>query len=123
MMLYKIVLVLVIFGAVTGIINSSGFYPVKLPDSGIKGMSQAQVTDLSNAATSTPANPFSAFVLLQTLVGVLISTFTAVIVVAPLLIAYGCPVALAAGIQVVIWLIMAMGIYQMYTGHQSPGMD
>jgi hypothetical protein len=123
MMLYKIVLVLVIVGVASGIVNESGFYPVALPESGHTGMTEAQVTDLSNSASNTPVNAFSTFVILGQLVNVLITTFKTVITVIPLLTAYGVPLPLAAGIQIIIWLVMAMGVYQMYTGHQTPGMD
>lgn len=123
MMLYKIVLCLLIVGGVTSVINESGFYSMHIPESGMTGMSEAQVTDLTNSAKSAPTNPFSMFIVLQTLVSVLISTFLVVITVIPLLTAYGVPFGFACMIQAIVWTVMAVGVYQMYTGHQMPGMD
>lgn len=123
MMLYKIVLVLVVFGAISGVIEESGFYPTHLPQSGHTGISEAQVTDLSNAASNTPINIFSSFVVLSMVINVLITTFKTVITVIPLLTAYGVPLGLAVAIQTIIWLVMAWGIYEMWTGHTPPAMD
>lgn len=123
MMLYKIVLVLAIFGAVTGIINETGFYPTVLPSSGAVGISQAQVTDMSGSAVNSPVNAFSAWSVLTMCLGVLFSTFQSVVLVSSILVAYGCPTGLAIGIQGIVWLVMAMGIYQMSTGHNTTNMD
>ena len=123
MMLYKIVLCLVIFGAVAGAINDAGFYTTKLPTTGNTGITEAQVRDLSQSAQNTAVNPFSAFSLLLMLGGVLLNAFLAVITVIPLLMSYGVPAEFAVMIQTPIWLVTAFGVYQMYTGHQATGMD
>ena len=123
MMLYKIVLCLVIFGATSAAIEDAGFYPVHLPHTGNTGITEAQVTDLSNAASNTPVNAFSAFSLLMMLAHVLGSAFLAVLTVIPVLTAYGIPMEFAIMIQTPIWLVTAFGFYQMYTGHQATGMD
>ena len=123
MMLYRIVLCLVIFGAASAAIEDAGFYPVHLPQTGNTGITEAQVTDLSNAASNTPVNAFSAFTLLTMLGHVLLSAFLAVITVIPFLTAYGVPMEFAVMIQTPIWLVTAFGVYQMYTGHQATGMD
>ena len=61
MMLYKIMLVLIVFGAVNGMLNTVGLYNQKLPTTGNTGITEAQVTDLTRAAGKTPINPWTSY--------------------------------------------------------------
>lgn len=123
MMIYKIVLFLMIFGAISGVINESGFYSVKVPTTGYKGMTEAQVTDLSNSAANTPVNAFSGFAVIVSLVKIIGSSFLAVATVIPFLVGFGMEANFAVAIQGIIWFVTAIGLYQMYTGHQLSGME
>lgn len=123
MMLYKLLLCLAVFGAMSGVIEQTGFYPVHVPQSGSLGMTEAQVTDLSTGVTNSPTNAFSAWTGLMMIFGVLWSAIVAVVVVTPILTAYGCPLGLAIAIDGLIWIPKGFGLYQMVTGHQIPGME
>jgi hypothetical protein len=37
--------------------------------------------------------------------------------------AWGIPAPIALAIQTPIWLVMAWGLYEMWTGHTPPAMD
>jgi len=123
MMLYKIGLCLMILGAVSAVIQDTGFYPVNIPQTSAKGITEAEVIDLANNVENAPINPLSSLFMLQMIIHVLISAFLALITIIPFLTAYGCPLGLAVIIQTPIWLVMAWGLYQMWTGHASMGMD
>ena len=123
MMLYKIMLSLVVFGAVAGYVNSTGMYSVHAPVSGTIGIGEAQVTDMSNNIKSASVNPLFSVTLLWVCLNVLFSAALALLTVIPFLTAWGVPPGLALMVQTPVWLVMAWGIYQMSTGHETQGMD
>lgn len=123
MMLYKIMLVLIVFGAVNGMLNTVGLYSQKLPTTGNTGITEAQVTDLTRAAGKTPINPWTSYTVLSTVFGVIASVALSLVTIIPMLTAYGIPLPLAVAIQTPIWLVLAWGVYEMWTGHSSPSQD
>jgi hypothetical protein len=123
MMLYKIMLCLVVFGAVNGAIDSLQIYSYKTPQQEVGGIGQAEVTDLSNTMSGAPLNPFTAYFVLTTIIRVLGSAALALLTVIPFLMAWGIPFAFALMIQTPIWLVMAWGFYEMWTGHTPPAQD
>lgn len=123
MMLYKIMLVLVVFGAVNGAIDATGLYTLRTPQSETNGIGQAEVTDLSNTMSGSPLNPFTAYFMLTTAMRILLTAALALVTVIPFLMAWGVPFLIAVAIQTPIWLVMAWGIYEMATGHVPPAQD
>lgn len=123
MMLYKIMLCLVVFGAVTGAVNSLQLYPVTSPESHNTGITEAEVTELTGTMSNAPMNPFTAYFMLTTLIGILGTVALSLITIIPFLMAWGIPAPIALAIQTPIWLVMAWGLYEMWTGHTPPAQD
>ena len=107
MMLYKIVLCLIIFGAVTGMMNTLNFYGIQSPTTGNEGITEEQATGMASAVSNSPLNMITGYFVLMLLLNMLLSAFLAVITVIPFLTAWGVPFALATAIQIPIWLVFA----------------
>lgn len=123
MMLYKLALVLMIFGASSAAIQDIGIYPIEVPQTDAVGIREADVRALSNNTAGTPAGAFSGWVVLMMILHVLLTAFMALVTIIPILLEYGVPIEFAVLIQTPIWLVFAWGLYQMHTGHATQGMD
>ena len=121
MMLYKIMLALVIFGAVIGAINESGIYSVQIPETGAT-IEEEDVISFTEAQDD-PLNYFFIFSAIASALKVLGSAFLAVLTIVPQLKALGLDYIWAFMIQTPIWLVEVWGIYQFKTGYQTQGMD
>lgn len=122
MMAYKIMLVMIIFGAVNGALNTSGMYLKKLPEQNAQ-ITQAQVTEMTKSVGNAPLNPWTMYTVIAMVFGVIGSALLALLTVIPILTAYGCPMWLALCIQTPLWLVVAWGIYEIYTGHVTIPQD
>lgn len=122
MILYKIMLVIFTFGAVAGAINAFGLYSAKVPETGFE-LSEASVTDLTQATNEVALGPFTVISILLTVGRVLASGFLAVLSIIPMLMQYGVPAIAAAMVQAPVWLVEAWGLYQFYTGYSSLNQD
>ena len=120
---YSIFLFLFIFGAVTGSINNAGIFDVKLPQSNVQTISQAEVMDLSNTASTAGLNPFFIFYIIQTFGKVLFTGILTCATILPLMVQYGIPANYAMMIQAPVWIVEAFGIYQLITGYNMGGME
>jgi len=123
MMLYKIMLCLVVFGATVGMMNSLQLYPVSSPTDGNKGITEAQVTDMSKNMANAPLNPFSSIFLASMLLNMILSAGLALLTIIPFLTAWGIPLPLAGAIQTPIWFVMGWGLWEMHTGQTPPAQD
>lgn len=123
MMLYKIMLCLTVFGAVAGMMNTLNFYGLQSPTTGNPGVTEEQATEVTGAVSNSPLNMFTGYFVLMLLLNVLGSAALALVTVIPFLVAWGVPVELATAIQVPIWLVLAWGVYEMWTGHTPPAQD
>lgn len=122
MMLYKLMLVLLIFSAVNAGINTAGLYATVMPESG-HAVSQAQVTDVTNTVARASTNPWTALVVLGTLFRFLIELALSLVTIAPMLISFGFPVWLAVVFSAPTTLVLVWGAYEIYTGHVSLPQD
>jgi hypothetical protein len=122
MMAYKIMLVMIIFSAVNGGLNTLGWYSTKLPEQDA-GISKVQVTELTQSVQRTSINPWTAFTVLSTVFQVLGSAMLSLLTILPFLLSMGMNLQMAMMIQTPIWLVMAWAVYQMWTGHSSMGQD
>jgi hypothetical protein len=120
---YSIFMFLFIFGAVTGSINQLGIIDYQLPQSNVNTINQAQVTDLSNTASSAGLNPFFIFYVIQTFGKVLFTGLLTCATVLPLMVGFGVPIVIATMFQGPIWIVEAFGIYQLITGYNMGGME
>lgn len=123
MMIYKIVLCLVVFGAVTGMVNSLNLYPLTAPDTGNEGVSEAQVTEMAGTMSNSPLNAFTSYFVIMMLINILVTIFISLITIIPFLVAWGIPIELATAIQIPIWTVMAWGLWEMWTGQTPPAQD
>lgn len=114
MMIYRVVLFLVIFGAVTSCMDAIGITPVILPSSQV-GINEGQVRELNQLNDQIGA--LSWFTIPFMLLKVLFGAFLAVITILPLMFSYGIPLSWGLMIQTPIWLVEAYGLYQMVSGH------
>ena len=123
MMLYKLVLCLFIFGLVAGAINESGLSStVTIPASNVE-ITEADAESLTEGVGTTGINALSLISVVFTFGKVIGSAVLAVFTVLPLLLSFGVPELIAVVIQTPIWLVEIFGLYQLYTGHQTLGMD
>lgn len=122
MMLYKIMLTMLIFSVVNAGLNASGLYLTKLPEQQ-SAVTQAQVVDLTTTVGNAQSNPWTALAVLGTVFRFLMDMALGLLTVLPMLLAFGVPMWLALMIQTPIWLILAWGVYEMWTGHSSKMQD
>ena len=123
MMAYKIMLVMLIFSAVNGGLNSLGWYgSVTLPNSNAS-ITEAQVTDLTQQAGETTVNPWTMWTIIKVFFQVIGGALLSLLTVIPFLTAYGVPFEIAMMIQMPIWLVLIWGIYGIWTGHVSTSQD
>jgi len=122
MMAYKIMLVMLIFSAVNGGLNSLGWYTTKLPEQKAI-ITEAQVTDLTGQASDTAVNPWTMWTVIKMVFQVVGGALLSLLTIIPFLLAYGVPLEIAIMIQTPIWLVLVWGIYGIWTGHVSMSQD
>ena len=120
---YSIFLFLFTLGLVLGAINELGIYDVKLPQSNVQTVSQANVMDLSNTATNAGLNPFFIFFVIQSFMKVLGTGLLTCATILPLMMGFGVPLVIAMMFQAPVWIVEAFGIYQLITGYNMGGME
>jgi hypothetical protein len=117
MMAYKIMLLMIIFSAVCGGLNTLGWYStVSLPATGA-GISQAQVTELTKSVGQTSVNAWTIYTVLGMCFNVLGSCLLNLLSIIPLLTAFGVALPITLMIQTPIWLVLAIAVYELWTGH------
>ena len=119
MMLYKVMMVLFIFGAVIQGFNVSGLGIYKLPETSEANYDNATIMEYVDSQTDKPA--MGSFTILESIwsfMSVIAAGLTAVFALAIILINFGVPAWMAIMIQTPIWLIEAVGIYQIITGNR-----
>ena len=123
MKLYAIVLVLFVFGFVNAGINELGVFDTKMPNSNpqITETQAGQFTE--GVGALNPLNPFFIYSMIVSFLKMFGQACLAVLTIVPLLNSYGIPIAVGMMIQGPIWLVEAVGIYQIVTGYQFQGMD
>lgn len=117
MMIYKVMLVLFLFGAVVGGLNSSEIFSYKMPETGGATITETQVSEVAN---STQNQGLGGLTLISTtflFLGVIYQGIQAVAFVSPILLSYGIPGYFTGIIQVGIWLVEIFGLYQLATGN------
>lgn len=123
MMLYKLMLVLFIFGAVIGAINEAGLYEsTVLPESGAT-IDEAEVTEITGSLSDSTVTPFTVIQILMSCGKVLLGGMLSIVTIIPIMVSYGVPIVWASMVQAPIWLIEVWGVYEFYTGHQTAGQD
>lgn len=111
-------LVMLIFGAVSGSLNALGWYSQKLPDQKVS-ITQAQVTELTGSVGKTSINPWTSYTVLSTVFNVGGAALLSLLTIIPFLTAYGISYPIALMIQTPIWLILIWTVYEMWTGHST----
>ena len=128
MKLYSIFIFLFTFGVVTSSLNSLGIFDVNLPQNNVNTISQADVMDLSNTATTAGLNPFFIFYIIQSFGKVLFTGILTCATILPLMLQFGSGmpasvmVPIALMFQLPIWVVSAFGVYQLITGYNMEGM-
>ena len=120
---YSIFMFLFLLGVVTGSVNQLGIFDYQVPTTNVNTISQAQVMDLSNTASTAGLNPFFIFYIIQTFGKVLFTGLLTCATVLPLMVSFGVPVTIAIMFQAPIWIVEAFGIYQLVTGYNMGGME
>lgn len=131
MKLWSIALFLFIFGAGVTCVNELSGFDAAMPGPAYEPLTEAEVQDLSEQATTTGLNPLYIYFVIQTFGKALFSGFLAILTILPLfcsiLAAFGISYAVAAVIgmvfQLPIWYVEIVGIYQMITGYNMQGME
>ena len=116
MMAYKIMLVMLIFSGVSGGLNTLGWYSMQLPNQGVS-ISQAEVTDLTQATGKVSINPWTMWSTLSMFFQVIGACLLGLLTIIPFLTAFGMTMPMALMIQTPIWLVLAWAIYEIWTGH------
>jgi sterol desaturase/sphingolipid hydroxylase (fatty acid hydroxylase superfamily) len=122
MMAYKIMLVMLIFCSVNSGVNALGWYTQKLPEQKAI-ITEAEVTDLTNQASETAVNAWTMWTVIKMIFGVIGGVMLSLLTIIPFLTAYGVPIEIATMVQMPVWLVLAWGIYGMWTGHVSQSQD
>jgi hypothetical protein len=123
MKLYAIMLFLFIFGFVNAGINEAGIFDVKLPNSNPQ-ITEAQAGQFTQGVGElNPLNPFFIYSMIVSFLKMFGQACLAVVTILPLMYSYGVPIYIGMMIQGPIWLVEAVGIYQLVTGYQMQGMD
>ena len=122
MMAYKIMLVMLTFCAVNGSINTLGWYTQKLPEQRA-AITEAEVTDLTQQAAETQVNAWTMWTIIKVIFQVVGGMLLSLLTIIPFLTAYGIPLQIAAMIQMPVWLVLAWGVYGIWTGHVSQSQD
>lgn len=118
MMLYKLALCLFIAGAVITGLNDSGMFASAIPEPNIQQMSEDDVVDLTEAGGNADTNPLFTLSIIAIAAKSLFMGLVSVVSIIPLLLSMGVPSWIAVMIQGPIWLVMAVGIYQIFTGNR-----
>jgi hypothetical protein len=112
---YTIALAIFAFGFITGGLNGLGIFDVALPTSGAT-LTEAQVTEITEGATSGGASALQPISSLFTLGGILWEGLKTALTIIPLLTSYGVHPAVAMLIQGPIWFVYVAGVVQFFTG-------
>lgn len=118
MMIYKLALCLFIAGAAITGLNDSGIFTTAIPEPNINQISQDDVVDLTNAAGNADVNPVFTLSIIAIAAKSLFMGLVSVVSIIPLLLSMGVPGWIAIMIQGPIWLVMAAGLYQIFTGNR-----
>ena len=89
---------------------------MSLPTTGA-GINQAQVTELTQSVGKTSINAWTGYTVIAMCFNVLGSGLLNLLSIIPFLTSFGVPLAWAIAIQTPIWLVLAIAVYGMWTGH------
>jgi hypothetical protein len=118
MISYDIILTIIIFCAVSGALNSVGWYHVQLPTTGGSvGMTEAQVTDLTRTSGNTPVNAWTSITQMAGAFRLIGTCLLGLLTIIPFLTAFGVPLVWATAIQIPIWFIVGFTVWEMWSGH------
>ena len=121
--LYDILLVLFLFGLLSGGVNELGIFEMKVPASGFT-ISNSTVTEIQSGALSQPANDFSAWEIIQSFMRVIgsgiVALFAIGILVYNLFNSAGAAPEIclfaASIIQAPVTFVTLFGLYEWWTG-------
>ena len=117
MMLYKIMLVLFIFGATVSGLNESGLFAYKMNEASGARLDEVQISEYTNSTTSSSIGSFNVLSAVFSFMKVIASGLGAVVAISFVLISYGVPPWIAGIIQAPIWVVELFGVYQLVTGN------
>lgn len=121
---YTLALALFTFGFVVGMVNGIDLFEVKLPDSSGGGeITESQVQELTDSATSGPLSPLQSIAALFMLGKVLMDAMISALTIMPLLLSYGVHPLVALMIQGPIWLVYVVALVQFFTGRDLKGSE
>lgn len=121
---YTIALALFTFGFIVGMINSIALFDVTLPDSsGGADLSESEVRELTDSASSGPLSVLQSISALFMLGGVFFQALLSALTIMPLLLSYGVHPAVALMIQGPIWLVYVVALVQFFTGRAIKGSE
>jgi len=105
------------FSTFCGTLNTLGWYStVSLPTSG-SSINQAQVTEFTDSVGKTSINAWTGYTVIALCYNVIIAAAKNLLTIVPFLTDLGVPLSLALAIQTPIWLVLAIGVYGLWTGH------
>lgn len=93
--LYPMVLFMFCFGAFAGFVSSSGMYDLTLPVTGLV-IGESEARNLQEGALQQPTSEFNWVEILRMFMAVIGEGLLAAFCVAPLLVAFGFPIPMAA---------------------------
>lgn len=119
---YTIALALFTFGFVVGGINGLGIFDVVLPGSDMS-VTGAQVTEITDGATSGGASPLYSVAILLTLGKVFFEGLKTALTILPLLGSFGVSPLIGMMFQGPIWFVYAAAVVQFFTGRSLKGVE
>lgn len=119
MMLYRVFLWLTLFGCACGAINASGIFSYHAPVQSSVGITEGQITDLTNQSTG-PLSPLMELNGLSMLLKFLSGAIAGIMII-PLGLQWGIPLWIIMMFQTPLWLVEAVGLYQLWTGRDIEG--
>lgn len=109
---------LVVFGIVSGLLNTSGILPMSAPEGAYTFLDSATITDLTEGMTEGEFGPLGSLSSIGTAAGIIFGGIINALFFAPLLIAYGVPSWIAVALNVPVWFIYAMDVLNWYGNRQ-----
>lgn len=109
---------LVVFGMVSGILNTSGILPMTAPEGAYSLLDSATITDITEGMTEGEFNLLGGLSSIGTAAGIIFGGIINALAFAPLLIAYGVPSWLAVALNAPVWFIYAVDVMNWFGNRQ-----
>lgn len=117
MMLYKIFLVLFIFGAAVAGLNESGIMSYQLPETDGATIDQVVISEYTNSTTTQSVGSFGIIGSMLSFLKIIGAGLASVAAIGVILAIYGCPVWIAGIVQAGVWIVTLFGIYELWSGN------